>query len=335
MQQWAQEAATLLEDEVRGATDPLRAEINRLQHERDQLTERLQTFETATDEKMRRLSEEIGQSVQQALSRAASVDPIQRISLQIPVSRPIPLRPPSKPPQTPIQPVGRIKVADGVAKPTRKLPRPTIKKHLPVARSVASIGLLMLIGYLVVHAATHIHSADAGGVVAGASTTRPVSITVQSPDQEYPESYVDIPYAQTIWATYTDSDFGVSISYPKNTSDVVHTVGGDNLWFLRKDGYILKISRSDLASGQTLDQWWATNAAEYETTVTASKGSFETQPAWILPAATKSETSGTSYFLQSGTEVYEVWVKDEDPTSADGQRLARMVASLQFTETTQ
>lgn len=172
----------------------------------------------------------------------------------------------------------------------------------------------------------------AGGEVAGASTTaEPTSnpgtgVAAENPAEKYKESYAILPFEQTEWQTYTDPDLGFSVRYPTNTTNLVKTIGGNNVWFLRFDSYLLKVSREDTTD--TLEEWWNKSQGFYQDGNTVTTGTFRGRPARIVKPTELAKNSGTTYIFATKTGVMQVWVKDEDSLTDDGQRVARMVESF-------
>jgi hypothetical protein len=168
------------------------------------------------------------------------------------------------------------------------------------------------------------------GTVAGVTSAAPSpTVTTENPAEKYKESFALLPFDQTTWETYTDQDLGFSVRYPTNTSNKVRTIGGSNAWFLRFNGYLMKLTAE--TTQDTLDAWWEKSQGFYSDGATVKKGVFRGRPAWIVDPAEESITSGTTYIVGTKTGVLHVWVKDEDPKTDDGQRLTKMVDSLTFT----
>lgn len=170
------------------------------------------------------------------------------------------------------------------------------------------------------------------GSVAGASTeTLPETAEVTPTFDTYTESFAEVPFEQTEWEKTTDYEFGLSLDYPKNATNRVRVIGGSNLWFLRKNGYLLKISV--IPSSLTLTDWWKENQETYASpnNLKVTEGSFKDLPAVIAESRQKTATSGTSYFIKRDQGIFHIWIKDEPAITDDGQRLGRMVESLTFT----
>ncbi|MEI6477495.1 MAG: hypothetical protein WCO52_00715 [bacterium] len=175
---------------------------------------------------------------------------------------------------------------------------------------------------------------SATGKVAGASTDPSINASPGADIAEsFSESFADLAYASTVWSTTTDSDFGITMEYPKNTSNMVHTTGGSNLWFLRKSGYLLKVTRTVVPAHTKLDDWMASNTNTYAPTsdYSLNQSTFMGQPAWLAQPTSHNPLSGYQYFVQHADTVYAFWIKEEPPTTDDGQRLARMITSIKFT----
>jgi hypothetical protein len=126
-----------------------------------------------------------------------------------------------------------------------------------------AFGLVVAAGYGGVQALKNRTSSDEGDV-AGVSI-----ITAETPTmQPYAESYAEVPFNQTIWERMTDAEFGVSFEYPKNTSNIAHTVGSNNLWMVRYNYYLLRTNK--IETTLALDAWWIGNQENYaaDSTVT-------------------------------------------------------------------
>jgi hypothetical protein len=187
----------------------------------------------------------------------------------------------------------------------------------------ALIGIIAWSGFKFVSA----HNKGDVGQVAGVSTA-----STPNPDdstEKYKESYAAVTFEDTQWETLTDTDLGFSIRYPKNASNLVRTVGGSNDWFLRFDGYMMRVSKEETVSN--LDQWWAASKDFYADGNTSTKGTFKGHPAWIIKPLQTSITSGTTSVVSVPGGIMQVWTKDEDPNTDDGKRLAKMVESFSFT----
>ena len=196
-----------------------------------------------------------------------------------------------------------------------------------ILRSVTAC-LVTVVGYvgissLVLRNPPSSQASDVTGAVQGVST-EPIQM-------ENPESFAEVSFADTVWDTSVDADYGISIEYPKNASTRMRIIGGSNLWFLRKYGYLLKISKFEVTTGDSLDQWWEKNQAEYNEGYSYAKGTFKGYAAWVGKPVEKSGTSGTQYFFKRSNVIFLVWVKDEDGQSDDGQRILHMMETLKFT----
>ena len=165
------------------------------------------------------------------------------------------------------------------------------------------------------------------GTVAGVST----EVASPAPTMDtYAQSFVDLPFIQTEWSKVEDSDFGISFEYPKNTSNLVRTVGGNNIWVLRKTGVLMKISRID--STLTLDAWWIGNQTDYTDGKTISLTTFKGLPAYYAESKAKTSVSTSSYFVKRTDGIYQISIKDEPAVTDDGQRLTHMIDTFTFTK---
>ena len=296
---WAKETAALVEEEVSRSTDPLHTEITTLKQQ-------LVAMEGQREEWIRTGEQRVQTRLHTFLDSPSAPIPHQPVVTKAVVAKTVVIKP--------------------VAQTVPNAPKKKSNRHL--ARPIITVITLALTGYI---AAKYLPHSLAGlatrstGQVAGASVAAPIV------NKEYPESYATLPFSSTVWETLDDPDFHFHIEYPKNTSNLVRIVGGSNIWFLRNNGYIMKITRSDLAAGQTLDVWWSTNQSQYSDEYTSSKSTLNGQPAWLITAKAQSENSGNSYFIRNGASILQLWIKDEPTSSDDGQRLAHMLASFRLT----
>jgi len=245
--------------------------------------------------------------------------------------------------KAPKEPVAKKEVAQEIKKEPLKEkvvseePRP--KKKGGLVRRLATLVILGGIGYGGWTAFQHTFGTSTiiqKGVVAGASTDSKV-IPEEQTMQKAPPTMEN-----AIWEVTNDPNFGIRISYDKNATELKHTTEGNNFWFVEEDpgsgtngsiSYIMKITKLD-AEGKTLDAWVNDNKADYQSEYTPFvRGTFGTGfGAWTGSSLIKDENAGTLYFVLRGSNIYIFWVKNVPPTSDQGQRLARMVSSLQFTD---
>jgi len=195
-----------------------------------------------------------------------------------------------------------------------------------VTRTLA-FGLVASLGFWGFTSLKH-GNAGENGQVAGVSTTAPSANPAADGDLNYPQSYADIPYAQTEWTAFADPDFNFSLLYPKNATARIRAIGSDNVYFPRKDHILAKFTKEDTVS--TLDEWWNQHKAEFNTGYTVNKGTLGTKVAYIIKPVTADPLSGTEYIFRSGSQIIRAWFHDEDPKSDDGQRLTKMLSSIQF-----
>ncbi|CAN5130598.1 hypothetical protein BH11PAT4_BH11PAT4_1310 [soil metagenome] len=165
------------------------------------------------------------------------------------------------------------------------------------------------------------------GEVAGAST-QPTPEVTGSPDP-YAASFAEIPFEKTVWELATDTDFGIAVQFPSNTSTKVKVIGGNNLWFVRKSTYLMRFTKT--TTDETLDQWWSKNSSTYTDQAKASKINYKGKPAYYLDSLEKTPTSGSSYIIKHAGNILTIWVKDEPSTTDDGKRISKMSDSLTFT----
>ena len=203
------------------------------------------------------------------------------------------------------------------------------RSHL--VRTVASLALLALLGYAATKQLpshlTGLHSTQAGQV-AGATTNTPAT---QQRDR-YPEAYAMVPLTQTDWKHLADTDFGVAFDYPKNTVGLVREVGGSNIWLLRKDAYLLKISKENLDGGQDLAGWWRANQADYLDVYTKADGQFKGLPAFILTSKEQGKNASNQQIFVKNSVLFKVWSLQTPEIPDDATRLKRIIDSLQFVE---
>lgn len=172
--------------------------------------------------------------------------------------------------------------------------------------------------------------------VAGVSTDKTVAANLTTPTEQtetnnndYKQSKAVVSFAETKWETLTDKDFGISISYPNNATNLVKTTGGNNIWFLRGDGYIMKISKFD-GTDKTIEAWWSDQQNNYNSDYKIDKTTFKGNVAYHATPKSPDNFSGESYFLKKNNNIIQVWVKSQPDGQDDSQRLNQMVESLRI-----
>lgn len=281
----------------------LRNEMEALLHEREVMRHQLQTLHSSIGSLI-----DISPPTQNSLPRR----PVVTVTA-VPIKKPTVKKSVSPPPK-------------------EKKPRVHPKKKV-LQRALLTF-LLAAVGYIGALGSRQLNlgfGAHASGQVAGASivVSSPSAAPQQMSDQA-PEAQAEIPFRDTLWDTDMNSDFGVRFDYPRNTSKLVSTVGSSNIWVIRKDGYLLKINKQD-ASGQTLDQYWASIQDNYASDYSISKTSFKGQPAIFLQPQQPGQNAGGTYLVKWKNTILSIWVKNEPPTTDDGQRIARIVSSFTLT----
>lgn len=151
----------------------------------------------------------------------------------------------------------------------------------------------------------------------------------QNPEDKYKEAYADAAFADTIWTNYKDPDLGVVLDYPQNTSYRLKPIGSNNLWFLRKNGYLLKIEK--IETEQSLDQYMQgiTSGVKYK----VESANVRNRNTLHLVLEDDLPVKGNIYLVQMDQGIiYKIWYKtfaeNEDPD--DQQRVKKMLDTLDF-----
>ncbi len=148
------------------------------------------------------------------------------------------------------------------------------------------------------------------------------------PRTKYKEAYVDAPYEETTWLNYQDPEIGISIDYPKNTSYRLKPVGSNNVWFLRKDGFLLKIEKVETAL--SLDEYAAEMSKniqyQQEKLVIRGKDTIHMILDEDLPV------KGNIYLSKYDNGIFKIWYKTfESSEDVDDQkRVQKMLDTLDF-----
>jgi len=156
----------------------------------------------------------------------------------------------------------------------------------------------------------------------------PDDIRKEDVEIKYPNAFLNVPFDQTIWTIHNDSEFGVKINYPKNTSHRHKPIGSNNIWFIRKHGYILSLER--IQSNDTLEIYWEKNKSDvlYE----IEKTTFKKFPALHLILKDNLSIKGNIYLIKANGFIYKIWYKTFYPgeNPDDQQRVMAMLESLEF-----
>jgi hypothetical protein len=154
---------------------------------------------------------------------------------------------------------------------------------------------------------------------------------VYNPDRtmsdQYPTAFAEVSFENTVWDKFVDPEYGVRIDYPKNTSHRLRPIGSDNVWFLRKDGYLLKLEKSS-------DTDFVTYLTNHPSAITYKSEAvkFKGLDSLHLVATEPTPVQGETYLVKSGQFVYKVWYKTYLPgeNPDDEKRVAKMLETLQF-----
>jgi len=148
------------------------------------------------------------------------------------------------------------------------------------------------------------------------------------PQNKYKEAYAEAPFEQTVWSNYSDPELGISIDYPKNTSYRLKPVASNNLWFLRRDGYLLKIEK--IITDKSLEDIKSEIAKDVKYTV--ENVIVRDRPAIHLILDEDLPVKGNIYLSRYSDGVYKIWYKtflpDEDVD--DQKRVVQMLDTLNF-----
>lgn len=148
------------------------------------------------------------------------------------------------------------------------------------------------------------------------------------PEKKYKEAYADLPFDQSAWATYSDPDLGITIQYPNNTSYRLKPVGSANIWFLRKNGYLLKIEKlpGQQSLGEVRDG--ITTNVKYKSEDAIVRGNSTIH----LILEDDLPVKGNIYLTSFNGAIYKIWYKTYAPgeNPDDEQRVKKMLDSLDF-----
>ncbi len=161
----------------------------------------------------------------------------------------------------------------------------------------------------------------------GSSDSKAYDLMSKPPEERYKEAYADLPFENTIWDMYTASDLGISFTYPKNTSNKLQQVGSNNIWIIRKDGYLFKAQK--IITETSLEQYVSNLKPQitYKVEATEWKGKIAVK----LTPDENIPIMGTTYLIQSNGFILELWFKTIDDNNTDDQkRLEKMIDSFEF-----
>lgn len=332
-----QQTVLLLEEETEAAKKPLQEKIDHLiadirarEEENHQLTQKITELQEAATRHM--------QAVDQQLENLFSSMNTGFESLH---------RSPSSPPAkeaSPTKPKKSFTFSKRFTRPKKNLeltPLHLEKPHIPhkhTLRKMASFAVTALLAYAgtqeIVKFLPTTTRAESGAV-AGVHTETSPSPQGTTSDQstsfgEYAESKANVTYQDTTWKETDRPDFGFTMEYPANASNLISTPGGSNLWVLRKDAYLMKFTISDSAVKETLAEWWDRNKDSYSDYSQPTTTTFKGQPALAATSGNGSE-GGTVYIIKRSQSVLAIWVSSNPSDSNDGQRITKMLDTLKLT----
>lgn len=157
----------------------------------------------------------------------------------------------------------------------------------------------------------------------------PDEFAKQPIEARYKEAFADIPFDSTVWKTYNDPDYGIKIDYPENTSHQLRPTGSNNIWFLRKSGYLVKIERFD--SDKSLEQFYTDLKTDVKYRIESSN--VQGVPAMHLIQDEYLPIRGNIFLVKVDNYIYKIWYQTyaagENPD--DEKRVKRMMDSLRIT----
>jgi len=149
-----------------------------------------------------------------------------------------------------------------------------------------------------------------------------------SPPKQQGDKNLDLPFDQTSWAQFDDPILGFRISYPIDLVEKLHT--GSSITFLRKQGFLLKIQKSNSTS--SLQDFWETQkdtGLSYDTQPTKLR-SYDALHLILLDS---SDYPGNRYLVKNQDSIYDIWYatqSDKFPPD-DFKRVQKMLDSFAFT----
>lgn len=128
-------------------------------------------------------------------------------------------------------------------------------------------------------------------------------------------SYQDVdknkiqPFDETRWEDLKITNMGIRIKYPIELVEHVHTQ--TSITFLRKDSYILKITKH--STDQSLEDFWE-EIKDKGLKYTATPQEFHGREALLLTLEETTTYPGNKYLIKGyGEEIYELWFATNDP----------------------
>jgi len=164
--------------------------------------------------------------------------------------------------------------------------------------------------------------------VNNATQTDPYGMTASDPETRYKEAYTELPFDKTIWQVYKDTGYGITVTYPQNTSFRLKPIGSENVWFLRQNGYLMSIDRIEY--DKSLDDFFAESlmSAKYGIEKIDIKG----VPAIKLVLQEDLAVKGNYFIAKFNQHIYRIWyhtyLPGENPD--DEKRVQEMLNSLEF-----
>lgn len=304
----------------------LKQYVANLEFENQKLSSNLEMNESQYLNQIRHIQESLSTILDQGFQATTPPMPV--------ASNPVPFKPEAFVAPQPVKEVKPVKV-----KKERKVRN--LSDNKPNRKLGISFAVLTVLGITswqtVSPIITRNHAEALNSQVAGISTVKSVTTnagasagqTDSGTNNDYKQSKAIVSFAETKWETLTDKDFGIVISYPNNATNLVRTIGGNNIWFLRGEGYLMKVSRFDAAE-KTIEAWWSDQQNSYTADYKIEKTTFKGIVAYHATPKTPDTFSGESYFLKKNNNIIQVWTKSQPDGQDDSQRLNQMVESLRI-----
>jgi len=222
---------------------------------------------------------------------------------------------------------------------SKELPKEKVKKKVKPVRLASCIlvplVILGIIGYVLFRLYANYASVNQARVQAEIKKTLTTTgVVIPSDDtgdplEQYTTANATLPYSKTQWKVLDNFVFNFQIQYPLNTSALVRNAAGDQIWFLRRDGYMMKINI--LQSKESLMDYY--NALQNTSEYSMSKVTFAKKNALLLQGNYSQMTiPSNQYIVANKGTIFDIWYEIYDPKKYpdDVTRISQMLQSFAF-----
>lgn len=159
------------------------------------------------------------------------------------------------------------------------------------------------------------------------------STSTGDPLADNPQTQAVVPFNKTVFTSISNAVYHFSMVYPSNTTYIQRSADGDELWFLRRSGYMFKVNIYPVTKTQTAASF--VNTLNDKSAYTASNAKLNGMNSMLLTQIdTTAQVVGNEYVLKAAkyNEIFVIWyqIYPDNRYPDDAQRIQTMLKSFRI-----